>query len=356
MIKFGKKSKDILDVKKNFINENKNLFEWQKKLYKVYSKQPKRKFCKNCEKKLQGDKFIKLKIDYILCKFCGHLNGIYQDTKYLSKIFYQDTEAKKYSKIYLEKEKKNYNKRIKNIYLPKAKFLLQNLQKSKNKKSDILNKFNFIDIGCGSGYFLSSLRKLKIKNTKGYDPSRQMVNYGNFVNKFNYLNFLNHEKTIDVIKNIDEKKKTCVSMIGSMEHIYNQNEILREIKKKKNIKYLYIVVPCFSPSSFIEIVFNKYFQRLLAPQHTHLYTNKSLRHLEKMFKFKIISEWWFGADIVDLYRNFFLNIRNKESNYKKDNTINIFNNMFLGLLDNLQLQIDKKKLSSEAHILYKVNN
>ena len=53
MIKFGKKSKDILDVKKNFINENKNLFEWQKKLYKVYSKQPKRKFCKNCEKKLQ---------------------------------------------------------------------------------------------------------------------------------------------------------------------------------------------------------------------------------------------------------------------------------------------------------------
>ena len=30
--------------------------------------------------------------------------------------------------------------------------------------------------------------------------------------------------------------------------------------------------------------------------------------------------------------------------------------MFLGLLDNLQLEIDKKKLSSEAHILYKVNN
>ena len=145
-------------------------------------------------------------------------------------------------------------------------------------------------------------------------------------------------------------------MIGSMEHIYNQNDILREIKKKKNIKYLYIVVPCFSPSSFIEIVFNKYFQRLLAPQHTHLYTNKSLRYLEKMFKFKIVSEWWFGADIVDLYRNFFLNIKNKESNYKKANTINIFNNMFLGLLDNLQLEIDKKKLSSEAHILYKVNN
>ena len=179
----------------------------KKNFIKFTQNNQKGNFVKIVKKKLQGDKFIKLKIDYILCKFCGHFNGIYQDTKYLSKKFYQDSEAKKYSKIYLEKEKKNYNKRIKNIYLPKAKFLLQNLQKSKNKKNDILNKFNFIDIGCGSGYFLSSLRKLKIKNTKGYDPSKQMVNYGNFVNKFNYLNFLNHEKTIDIIKNIDEKKK-----------------------------------------------------------------------------------------------------------------------------------------------------
>ena len=37
------------------------------------------------------------------------------------------------------------------------------------------------------------------------------------------------------------------------------------------------------------------------------------------------------------------------------NTIKIFNKMFLNLLDNLQLEIDKKTLS-EAHIIYKVNN
>ena len=193
---------------------------------------------------------------------------------------------------------------------------------------------------------------MNIKNLSGYDPSKEMVDYGNKINSFKKLEFVEHDKTIDKIKNISGNNPTCISMIGSMEHIYNQNEILQEIKRKKNIKYLYIVVPCFSPSSFIELVFDKNFQRLLAPQHTHLYSEKSLKYLAKMFGFKIISEWWFGADIVDLYRNFVLKIFNQKN--LADEKI-LFNNMFLKILDGMQLEIDKKKLSSEAHILFKVN-
>ena len=49
------------------------------------------------------------------------------------------------------------------------------------------------------------------------------------------------------------------------------------------------------------------------------------------------------TDIVDLYRNFLLDIKSKETKNKM-NTIKIFNKMFLNLLDNLQLEIDKKKL------------
>ena len=85
MIKFGKKSKDILDVKGGFITDNLELFNWQKKLFKIYLKQPKRSKCKNCEKKLKGSRFKKLNVLYILCKNCGHLNGLHDDTKYISK-------------------------------------------------------------------------------------------------------------------------------------------------------------------------------------------------------------------------------------------------------------------------------
>ena len=62
-----------------------------------------------------------------------------------------------------------------------------------------------------------------------------------------------------------------------------------------------------------------------------------------MFNLKIIGEWWFGADTLDLYRNFLLDIKSKETKIKM-NTIKIFNKMFLNLLDNLQLEIDKKTL------------
>ena len=55
MIKIWQKIKDILDVKKNFINENKNLFDGKKNFIKG-------NFVKIVKKKLQGDKFIKLKI------------------------------------------------------------------------------------------------------------------------------------------------------------------------------------------------------------------------------------------------------------------------------------------------------
>ena len=65
-------------------------------------------------------------------------------------------------------------------------------------------------------------------------------------------------------------------MIGTLEHIYNSNKILSEIKKNKNIKYLYISVPCYSPITLIELIFNTNFQRHMAPQHTHVFTDKSI--------------------------------------------------------------------------------
>ena len=127
MIKFGKKSQDIIDIKNNFILDNSKLFQWQKKLYKIYLQQPKRKRCKNCEKKIKGLKFVKFNITYVLCMYCNHLNGNYEDTKSLSEKFYQTSEQESYSKIYYESEWKGYSLRLNKIYLPKAKFLIDSL-------------------------------------------------------------------------------------------------------------------------------------------------------------------------------------------------------------------------------------
>ena len=75
-------------------------------------------------------------------------------------------------------------------------------------------------------------------------------------------------------------------------------------------------------------------------------------YLKKKYKFKIIGEWWFGTDIVDLYRNIvvtnnILNPSNKNIFKKK------FDNVFFDSIEKLQSIIDKKKLSSELHFIIK---
>ena len=53
-IKFGKKLSDVFSIKENFYLENDILLKKQKKISNIYKKQPLRKNCKACEKKLFG--------------------------------------------------------------------------------------------------------------------------------------------------------------------------------------------------------------------------------------------------------------------------------------------------------------
>ena len=87
--KFGKKSLDIFSIKKDFFTNNEELLKKQKKILTIYKKQPLRKLCKICKKKLKGDYFINHQMKYIICKYCTHVNGNHQDTLAFSKNIYQ---------------------------------------------------------------------------------------------------------------------------------------------------------------------------------------------------------------------------------------------------------------------------
>ena len=94
-----------------------------------------------------------------------------------------------YSKKYFEKNKKDYLNRVKNIYLPKVEFLKSNV---KNYK-----KLKILDVGTGSGYFISALYKKNITNFLGVEVSEEQVNYGKKMlssqkinpNKISYIPF-----------------------------------------------------------------------------------------------------------------------------------------------------------------------
>ena len=68
----------------------------------------------------------------------------------------------------------------------------------------------------------------------------------------------------------------------------------------------------------------------------------------KEYGFKSHAEWWFGSDFGDLYRSIKILLRKRKffSLQKKIEPIK-------KLIDQFQLTIDKKKLSSEVHIFFK---
>ena len=77
--KFSKSFKDILSIKKGFINENKKHLQRSIGVNQKYINQPKRKKCKNCRVKISDELFNQFKVNYTICKRCGHLNGAHEN-------------------------------------------------------------------------------------------------------------------------------------------------------------------------------------------------------------------------------------------------------------------------------------
>ena len=334
IIKFSKSYKNIIKVKSDFYNNNISNVKSAIKINNLYKKQPLRKYCKNC-----GSKKIKLfiknfKIPYKICSSCGHLNGAYQDTNNFAKKIYNQKSGKNYSKNYLN----DFNLRVKNIYIPKVKFL----------KKVIKNKIKLIDLGCGAGHFVKAL-ELQGISAVGYDTSKHLCELGNKKLNKNKIYSIDFNKIYEIIHNNPDIN--TLSMIGVLEHLTEPHKIL-DIFKKKKIKYLYMSVPLFSLSTFIENSFPNVFPRQLSGGHTHLYTEKSINYLAKKYNLKIIGEYWFGTDMPDLMRSLINsgNILNKkiytDELYKK----------FSKFIDKLQSVLDQNKICSEVHMVFENKN
>ena len=65
-------------------------------------------------------------------------------------------------------------------------------------------------------------------------------------------------------------------------------------------------------------------------------------------KFYELSSWWFGSDFSDLFRSLVVNSKKKNANPLINNLFKLKNEV-----DNLQLVLDKKKLSSQVHMILK---
>ena len=205
------------------------------------------------------------------------------------------------------------------------------------------HSLEYIDFGAGSGYFVAALKEIGLNNVSGTEVSKSQVDFGNAMIGEKLLKTHNIENTNIILR---ESKSQVVSMIGVLEHLQHPREALNELKYNDNVKFLYISVPTFSLSVYLEIFSPEIFHRQLHGGHTHLYTEKSLSHLCKEIGFEVIAEWWFGTDIVDLFRHISVTLEKTKCSKK---LMELWRQDFIPLIDAMQLELDKKHFSSEVH-------
>lgn len=325
--KFSKGSSPLLEIKEDFFLENKKLLNEAINVNKYYISQKKRKNCKNCGQKINQQDFVSFGVPYSICEKCGHVNGMHEDSEEFVRHLYSEDQGDNYKEAYL----KNYEKRVNSIYLPKVDFL-----------SEVIGEnYSVRDVGCGGGHFVRACEVRGIK-AQGIDTSQSLIELGKGKLHSNTLELGNTKS----FENYIENSTSAVSMIGVLEHLRTPNKAIEAFIRSK-AKYLYISVPLFGLSVFIEHVFPDVFPRHLRGPHTHLYTRKSLNYLEKFYDLKIIGEWWFGLDIMDLYRSVCAQTRGSERFVKSIKSILGDN------IDELQHILDKKKVCSEVHLVFR---
>ena len=280
-----------------------------------------------------------------MCERCGHLNGMNEDTNSFCSAVYTDNRGEDYAEDYSSGNTYEYKKRMKDIYFPKATFMRDSLI---NVGADA-DTLKYADIGAGSGYFVAAMRDIGLRDSIGYEVSAQQVSHGNTMIGSPLLKEFDINNTIEMV---DAINVDVVSMIGVLEHLQHPRKVLSALGRNLTVKYLYISVPLFSMGVFFEMVFPHVMNRQLSGPHTHLYTDSSLLYMEKEFDLERISSWWFGTDMMDLYRSVSVSLTQEQDNTKIES---LWQDMFAPVMDSLQIVLDKNRLSSEVHILYRLN-
>lgn len=324
----------LLNIKEFFFKENDELLANVIKVNNAYAKQPDRMNCKICDSQLGAADFTSFGASYTICDVCTHLNGVTEDTNEFVNQLYKEDGGENYSKAYLD----DFDLRVSNIYLPKIDFLIDVLEDHREN-----TKFSVLDLGCGGGHFVKAC-ELRGISARGIDPNSSLVKLGS--QKLS-KNAIQEILLTDFEHEIRESKHNVISMIGVLEHIQNPRKVLSAFKESSS-EFLYLSVPMFSLSVFIENAFETVFPRVLAGGHTHLFTNDSLDHMMAEFGLETVGEWWFGTDVMDLFRS--LIICNGKNN-ASPKFLNTLNNMLGVHIDNLQSELDQQKHCSEVHLV-----
>jgi len=341
MIRFGKSAQSLLSHKADFFENNDAVQAALEKFGTLYVQQPERTHCKCCHHPIGSTTFVKKGIRYSVCDRCGHLNGMHEDTDAFCQAVYTDEGGKAYARTYTAADEAQYRARVRDIYLPKAEFLQEALSNQNLAPANM----KIADFGAGSGYFVSAMRDSGMMNSTGYEVSEVQVDLANRMIGEGAVERHELESAVFLAETVEAE---VVSMIGVLEHVQKPREMLSALKENPNVRFFYMSVPLFSACVMLEAVFPKVMQRQLSAGHTHLFTEQSIDWICQEFGMKRVAEWWFGTDLVDLLRAVSVELSRSDDTRE---LVSYWQSAMIQTIDEAQLALDRRHLSSEVHML-----
>ena len=331
LVKYSKPSSAVIVNKQSFFKKNDELLEYVASVNSLYKKQPMREGCKTCGTKILTEDIVIHGVPYSVCDECGHFNGLHEDTEEFADYVYNGAQGINYAANY----KENYISRVNDIYEPKVSFLQEVL------KSDGIVDFSVTDVGCGGGHFVAACEKLGIECV-GYDTNIELIQLGN---QFLEKNALQHSQLEDINSLIVSVNSPVMSLVGVLEHLMDPIGAMSAFCQSK-ADYLYLQVPLFSFSAILESIHPDIFPRQLNAGHTHLYTKSSIEYICNELNLDVVGEWWFGTDMVDLFRHFTI-----KASINPDKQSKILSETLGRHIDGLQSVLDSEKICSGVNMV-----
>ena len=334
---FSKPLGDLASEEASRLENEPALIERQKKATQRLLCSPPRESCILCAEELRGQQFLHREIPFLSCAVCGHIQ-----TKALppSDYPYESDGQGPFARIYPPLNKADFEDRKNRIYRPKLDWILSVLERSGHSKND-LSKMGWLEIGSGSGGFLSSLQDAGIMNFMGFEKDQQLLERSKSVVSPEKVSL----STASVGQIIQLHSSQIICAFFVIEHVENLHELTATLRLIPPGTLFCFSVPMFGLSCLLEqIAANRYARSLDAAIHIQTFTEQSIDFFLSNSGMEKIAKWQFGQDALEL-RRLLLPLGNQGEHLRP------LSNKLASCLDQLQEVIDKAGLCDQVHMI-----
>lgn len=201
-----------------------------------------------------------------------------------------------------------------------------------------LKSGTILDIGCGTGAFLNTMKEAGWKIT-GLEPDDTAITKAKSLYQI-------HPQSSSELFNLSEQQFDAITMWHVLEHVHQLNEYFFQLRKiLKDNGTLFIAVPNYT--SFDAHFYKETWAAYDVPRHLYHFSPMSMELLVKRYgmKIKTIKPMWFDSYYVSML-----------SEKYRGNKLGLLRAVLIGKISNILCLLNKRKCSSVIYVINKMTN